>query len=79
MLAIKTAMLDEPGFQPGFRANSVPLWMVRGDVGYAVCGEGCHGFFVVVGDWGEIAGLFAGVDDCGGEEFRVEVAVAVAV
>ena len=75
MLSIKTAMLDEPGLQPGFRADSVPLWVVGGNVGYAVCGEGCHGFFVV-GDC-EVSGLFAGVDDCGGEEFRVEVAVAV--
>lgn len=73
MLPIKTAMLDKPGFQPGFRADSIALWVVGGDVGYAVCGEGCHVFFVV----GEVSGLFAGVDDCGGEEFRVEVAVAV--
>ena len=74
MLPIKTAMLDKPGFQPGFRADSVSFRVVGGDVGYAVCGEGCH--VGVVGDC-EVSGLFAGVDDCGGEEFRVEVAVAV--
>ena len=72
MLAIEAAVLDEPWLQPRFRADSVSLWVINGDVGHAVRSEGCHAVSGVC-----VSGLFAGVDDCGGEEFRVEVAVFV--